>query len=471
MSDNIFEWSPLDNAGKIFPGQNSKRWAHIYRMTVELKEEIDPSLLKIALDKTLNRLPTFKVRLRNGFFQNYYERNELECPVNPDIKNSCYRINYKENNGYLIRVYYHRCRISVDYYHALCDGYGASVFLSTLTGEYLRLKGYDISHNQFILNVDEKPRDEELEDAYERYATSKKTAKLLESPAYHKKGTQMPLHMCNYTSATMSFKELHAVSKKYGVTVTELLAAILLDIHYKIQLKVGKSKKDVSVQIPINLRKAFPSESVRNFVICLTVKMPYRKEGFTFEEIVKSVSEQLRKANNYDFLHAYITQTVNLQTKLLRFVPLAVKNTGVGISFHFGAEFSTSALISNLGPIGIPDNMKEHIERFFFYNGPGLVNGSRSGVASVGDKMTFTFSNIYKESDIERAFLSKIASLGISVIAETNRDEDFGDIEGVTIGDRYAYSDVIFNPDTVEKTTYDTSNIDTKERLKRFFKA
>ena len=471
MANYPFEYLPLDNAGKIFPGQNSKRWAHVYRMTAELKEEIDPELLKTALAHTLDRLPTFKVRLRDGFFRNYYERNELECPISTDIKNPCYRINYKENNGYLIRVYYHRCRISVDYYHALCDGYGASVFISTLTGEYLRLKGYSISHNQFVLDVNDKPKAEEMEDAYERYATSKKTAKLLESPAYHKRGNQLPMHMCNYTSATISFKELHAVSKSYGVTVTELLAAILLEIHYKIQLKEDKSKKDVSVQIPLNLRKAFPSESVRNFVICLTVKMPYRKEGFAFEEIVKSVSEQLRKANNYDFLHAYITQTVNLQTKLLKFVPLAVKNTGVGISFHFGAEFSTTALISNLGPVSIPDDMKEHVERFFLYNGPGLVNGSRSGLVSIGDKLTFTFSNIYKESDIERAFLSKIASLGVSVIAETNRDEDFGDIDGVTVGDREAYSDVVFNPDTAEKIKYDDSDKSTKERLKRIFKA
>ncbi len=446
MTNYPFEHLPLDNAGKIFPGQNSKRWAHIYRLTAELKEEIDPTLLKQALDKVLDRLPTFKVRLRDGFFENYFERNKLECPVNPDIKNPCYRVNCRENNGYLIRVYYHCRYISIDYYHAICDGYGASVFISTLIGEYLRLKGYNISYNQFVLNVNEQPRAAEMEDPYERYATSKKTAKLLESPAYHKKGTQLPLHMCNYTSATLSFKELHSLSKNYGVTVTELLASILLEIHYKKMLE-SKSKKDVSVQIPLNLRKAFPSESVRNFVICLTVKMPYRKEGFTFEEIVKSVSEQLRKANNYDFLHAYITQTVNIQTKLLKFVPLILKNTGVKISFHFGAEFSTTALVSNLGPINLPDDVKEHVERYFFYNGPGLVNGSRSGVVSIGDKFTFTFSNIYKESDIEREFFKKLVSLGVAVTVETNRNEDFSDIDGIVVGDKRAYSDRIFNPD------------------------
>lgn len=446
MTNNTSKRFPLDNAGKVFPGQISGKWAYVYRISVELKEEIDPEILKAALSDTLDRLPTFKVRIKDGFFDNYFEENDLPCPVNPDIKNFCYRINYKENNGYLVRVYYHHNRISVDCFHALCDAYGATVFISTLTGQYLRLKGYNISHSQFVLDINEKPRKEETEDAYERYATSKKTAKLLESPAYHKKGTPMPLHTCNYTVATVSFKELHNLSKSYGVTVTEFLSAIMLDIHYRKQLSEGKSKKDVSVQIPVNLRKAFPSETVRNFVICLTVKMPYRKGGFTFDEIVSSVSKQLRQANNYDFLYAYITQTVKLQTKLLKFVPLIIKNTAVKVSFHFGAEFSTSVLMSNLGAVTLPEDMKEHVERYFFYNSPGLVNGARCSVVSLGDKLTFTFSNRYKEDDIEREFMEKLASLGVSVIAETNRDYDFSDIEGVTVGDKDSFSKEVYIP-------------------------
>ncbi len=437
---------PLDNAGKIFPGQISERWAYVYRMTVELREEIDPEILKTALADTLDRLPTFKVRMKNGIFENLLEANDKVCPVNPDIKNFCYRINYQENNGYLMRVYYHKNYISIDCFHALCDAYGATVFISTLAGQYLRLKGHSISHNKFVLNINESPKAEEMEDAYERYATSKKTAKLLESPAYHKKGEKMPLHMCNYTVLTMSFKELHAISKSYGVTVTEFLAAILLDIHYKKQLSEGKSKKDVSVQIPVNLRKAFPSESVRNFVICLSVKMPYHKNGFTFDEIVRSVSKQLKEANNYDFLHAYISQTVKMQTKLLKYVPLIIKNTAVKVSFSFGAEFSTTSLLSNLGPVVLPDDMKEHVKRYFFYNSPGLVNGARCSIVSFDDKLTLTFSNVYKEDDIEKELMKKLSSLGVSITAETNRDYDFGDIDGVTVGDRQAYADTVHIP-------------------------
>ena len=100
MENLPFERIALDNAGKVFPGQISDRWAYVYRMTVELKEEIDPEILKTALADTLDRLPTFKVRMKNAFFENYFEPNNMECPIYPDIKNFCYRINYKENNGF-----------------------------------------------------------------------------------------------------------------------------------------------------------------------------------------------------------------------------------------------------------------------------------------------------------------------------------------------------------------------------------
>lgn len=469
MTEKSFEWLPLDNAGKIFPGQNSKKWSNVFRMSVQLKQDIEPDILREALSKTLDRIPSFKVRIRNGFFANYFERNDMECPVRPDIKNFCYRIDFRENNGYLFRVFYHKSRISIDVYHALCDGYGASVFLCTLAGEYLRLKGCEISHSLSVMDVNEKAEKEEYEDPYERYATSKETCKLLETPAYHKKGTKLPLHLSNYTTVLMSFSELHALSKSYGVTVTELLAAVLMDIHYRKQLSEGRMKKDVSVQIPVNLRKAFPTVSLRNFVICLSVKISPRKGEYTFEEIVRTVSEQLKAANNKSFLHAYITQTVNLQTKLLRFVPLIIKNTAVKVSFAFGAEFSTTALLSNLGPVAVPEDMKEYVESFSFFTGPGLVNGCRCGVASVGDRLAFTFSNRYEESDIEREFIKRLTDMGITVTAETNRSEFLSGREGIPIGDREAYSEEVFIPSARDRVKPKKSSLGLKERLRRFF--
>lgn len=471
MAKLPFETLALDNAGKFYPGQNSDRWSNVYRLSVELKEEIDPVILKNALNKTLNRIPTFKVRIRNGFFRNYFEINNAECDVKPDIRNACYRIVLNENNGFPFRLHYHRNRINADVYHSLADGFGISTFMWTLVGEYLRLKGYNISHNQFVLDVNDEPTAEEMEDAYERYATSDKKTSLGDGAGYHRAGTSMPLYTSNYTTLTMSFKELHALSKSYGVTVTEFMAAILVDMTYKAQVKEGKTQDDIIAQIPLNLRKLFPSASLRNFVAPLPIKIPYRPEGYTFEELLKSISTQLREANDYDSLHSFITQTVNLQSKTLKYVPLAIKNTAIKIGFNLAAERSTSVLLTNLGPTNIPEEMKEHVSRLFVYVGAGLVNSARCGIASIDDTMTFTFSNCHQEDDIERELIERLVAFGIKPIVETNRDNDFSDIEGVIVGDKNAYADVIYNPSKDKKIKFKNPELSLSERIKRKFQA
>lgn len=423
MRKNSFEWFRLDNAAKIFPGQNSRSWSNVFRMTVQLKEEVDPKILKKALDVTLKRIPSFNVRMRNGFFWHYLEKNPKECPVMPDIKNSCYRINFKENNGFLFRVYYHSNRISIDVYHSLCDGYGAAVFISTLAGEYLRLKGHSISHNQFVLDVNGAPRAEELEDAYNRYASSRVKYDRRDKWVYHHKGTKLPIHQSNYIVGIMSFSQLHEITKKYGVTVTEFFAALLVDILCQKQLSKGGKQREVSAQIPVNLRKAFPSETLRNFVLCLRAKIDPNMGEYTFEEILQSISLQLKLVNNDKFLNSMMTQNMKIERNpVAKLLPLPIKDLGVGIGFLITGEQTTSVLISNLGPIRLPEDMAEHIEKIVFYTGPGKLNGTRCGVASFGDTLAFAFSNCYEESDIEKEFFTRLVKTGVHVKIESNRD-------------------------------------------------
>ncbi len=423
MKSNSVEFLRLDNAAKIFPGQNSRSWSNVFRVGIELKEEIDPEILRIALDKTLKRIPAFSMRIRNGFFWHYFEKNPKPCPIMPDIKNLCYRINFKENNGYLFRLYYRGKRIAVDIFHSLSDGYGGTVFMSTLAGEYLRLKGKEISSNEFVLDVEENPHRSEIEDSYNKYAKSKVKLPRYDKWVYHSVGTKLPRHMSNYIIGIMSFEEIHAISKSYGVTVTEFFSALLLDIHYRKQLRESKKQKEVSVQIPVNLRKAFPSHTLRNFVLCLRVKINPNLGEYTFEEILKTVSLQLRMANDPKLLDAMISQNMKIEKNpFLKLTPLFIKDFCVNIGFIITGERETSALISNLGAVVLPEEMYEHVENFFFFTGPGKLNAARCAVVSLKDRLVFTFSNCYEESDIEREFFTRLVKMGVHVKIESNRE-------------------------------------------------
>lgn len=423
MRKNTFDWFRLDNAAKIFPGQNTRAWSSVFRVGAELKEEVDPEILRKALDNTLRRIPSFNVRIRKGAFWFYFEKNPNEAPVMPDIKNICYRINFKENNGFLFRLYYRGKRINVDVYHALCDGYGAVVFLGTLLGEYLRLQGKQVSYNNFVLDTAELPKESELEDSYNKYADSKAKFKRPDKWVYHYRGTKMPMHRANYTIAEIPFEQIHKISKSYGVTVTEFLAALVIDVLYRKQLEEGKTQKEISAQIPVNLRKAFPSESLRNFVLCLRVVIDPTLGEYTFEEILRSVSLQLKLANDKKLINALMTENLKLERHpVLKYLPLPVKNLGVGVSFAITAEQTTSTLVSSLGLIKFPDDVSEHIEKLFFFTGAGMVNGTRCATITFKDKLTFSFSNCYQESELEREFYTRLVKMGVHVKIESNRD-------------------------------------------------
>ncbi len=86
-TDKQRPWFKLDNAAKIFPGQNSAKWSNIFRLSVTLDEKIDPELLEKALEQTIVRFPFFDVRMRRGLFWYYLEKNKYPAPpVLPDIK-------------------------------------------------------------------------------------------------------------------------------------------------------------------------------------------------------------------------------------------------------------------------------------------------------------------------------------------------------------------------------------------------
>lgn len=423
MKKNKFEWFKLDNAAKIFPGQNSKTWSNVFRIGVELKEEVDPLILKKALCKTLSRMPCFDVRIRAGFFWYYFEKNPNDPLILEDIKNICYRVKFKENGGYLFRVFYHGKRIAVDIFHAISDGYGNTVFVSSLVAEYLRLKGYNIPSGKMVLDLDDEPTEDEMYDAYMRFASSKAAYNRRDKVVYHAVGTKAGKHMCNYTVGIMSFEEIHKISKSYGVTVTEFFAAMLMDIHFQKQKREKKKQREVSVQIPVNLRKFFPTNTLRNFVLCLRVKMNPNMGDYTFEEILRLVSLQLRLVNEEKTVNSMMTQNLKIEKNpFAKFFPLFIKNLSVAITFLLTGEQTTTALLSNIGPVKIPDEMKEHIEKYIFFTGPGKLNGARCGVITLDDKLVFTFSNCYEETDIEREFFTRLVKMGVRVKIESNRD-------------------------------------------------
>ncbi|HOD93377.1 MAG TPA: alcohol acetyltransferase [Clostridia bacterium] len=419
-------WFKLDNAAKIYPAANTRRWSGMFRLSVTLKEKVDSFILQEALAVTIKRFPSFNIRMRKGLFWYYFETNAKKRPiVKPDINNPCAPIKWQDNNGFLLRVFYYDKRIAIDYFHSLTDGTGAMVFLKTLTAQYLHLKGYEIPAKDGVLDVNEQPDSEEIEDSFGRYANSKQRGRASEPKAYHMKSTKLDDKDISIIAGITSLDKIKQLAKKNNSTITEYLAALLLYSFYKQKEKEGLYVKPtrIAVSIPVNLRNYFKSNTKRNFSLFLNPGIDTILGEFTFEEILKQIQYFMKANLNQKTLNAMMTQNVITERNILiRIAPLFIKNFLMSIAHSTIGYRPISTLLSNVGSVTLPCEMQEHIDRFEFILGAAKIHTPYLAVVSYNDTLVLNFTSKIKETDIERYFFTYLIKKGIPVKIESNRE-------------------------------------------------
>lgn len=418
-------WYRLDLSAIVYPTLQRRDFSSVYRLSVLLKEDVNPDVLQQAVDIAIKRFPTYKSAMRKGLFWRYLEPNNNPGPiVQKDVRNFCMPMPFKSNNRYLVRFYWYGRRIALEAHHSLGDGTGGMFLLQTVTAVYLRLLGHPIANDGFVLDVDSEPDPEEFEDAYMRYANAQVRPARPAEKTYRVRGTKEPFYTLNVIDGIMSVKEVMQVAKRYNATVTEYLNAVLLysllqkqehDFHLKL--------RPVRIAMPVNLRRFFPSKTLRNFITMVYPSIDPRLGEFTFEEIVAHVHNYMRYYINEKFLKGDIT--TNAATKrnpFIRIVPLFIKDFVVRLFYTRIQDKNSSAGLTNLGAVYVPDDMKPYLERFDIYMGIPYSQRTNCAIASFGDTLTVNFASCIIEADVERRFFQKLVEDGIAVTIESNRD-------------------------------------------------
>ena len=418
-------WYKLDLSAIVYPTLQRKDFSSVYRLSVLLKDEVNPELLQKALDMTLLRFPTYKVAIRKGVFWRYLEPNNRPGPfVTPDIKNPCMPMPFKANNRYLLRVYYYGRRISLEAHHCLGDGTGGMCVLQTLTAVYLELLGHSVTPSGFVLDIHSTPDPEELEDAYMRYANARVKPPRPGEKTYRVRGTKEPFYTLNIIDGIMSVQEVMAVAKKYHATLTEYLNAVLLYALLKKQEDdVPLHLRPVKIAMPVNLRRFFPSKTLRNFITMVYPSIDPRLGDYTFEEIVTQVHHYMKYYINEKFLRGDITTNAATQRNpVIRVVPLFIKDFVVRTFYTKVQDKNSSAGLTNMGALQVPEDMKPYIERFDIYMGQPFSSRTNCAIISFEDILTVNFASSIAEADVERNFFRKLVEDGIHVTIESNRD-------------------------------------------------
>lgn len=418
-------WYKLDLSAIVYPTLQRRDFSSVYRLSVVLKEPVKPDILQQAVDIALTRFPTYKTAIRKGLFWRYLEANNRPGPfVQKDIRNFCMPMPFKAGNRYLLRVYYYGRRISLEAHHCLGDGTGGMCVLQTITAVYLRLMGHSVSNGYFVLDVNDAPDPEELEDAYMRYANAKVCPPRPGEKTYRVRGTMEPFYTFNVIDGIMSVKEVMEVAGKYNATITEYLNSVLLYALLKKQQSEWHLKlRPVKIAMPVNLRRFFPSKTLRNFITMVFPAIDPRLGEYSFEEIVKQVHNYMRYYINEKFLRGDITTNASTQRNpFIRVVPLFIKDFVVRQFYTRVQDKNSSAGLTNMGALKVPEDMKPYIERFDIYMGQPFSSRTNCAIVSFEDTLTINFASSIMETDVERYFFRKLVEDGIHVTIESNRE-------------------------------------------------
>ena len=417
-------WMKLDNAAKIYPAARTRSWSNVFRLSANLYEDIDLSVMQTALDITVRRFPSIAVRLDKGAFWYYLEELSAAPAIETELAFPVSRMSVKDLRKCAFRIIVHKKRVACEFFHSITDGNGGILFLKTLVAEYLELKhGIKIPYTCGVLDRREEPSESEMEDSFLKYSGDVAMSRN-ESDAYKLKGTREPGEIKHVLTFTLSTSEVHKAAKSYGVSITAFLCAVLMQAILEIQEKKVhkiKRRKAVKVLIPVNLRKMFPSDTLRNFVLYITPEIDPRMGEYTFEEICRTVYHQMGMELTPKRMQARVTTNVNSEKALIiKLMPLFIKNFVMKMVFNAVGERKSCLTLSNLGAAQIPDEMKPYIERFDFVLSPPASTPYNAGVVSFGDDMILTFTRDTKEPELEAHFTAVMRRLGLRLKVESN---------------------------------------------------
>ena len=412
-------WDKLDNTANLFPVIAREGMSNVYRVAVNLKEDIDGELLQEALNLVLPFFDVFNMKMKRGLFWHYFETNEKPAPkVHEEDTFPCAYINPYNNNDYQFRVTYYKKRINLEVFHALTDGNGAFLFLKELTYQYLRLVHEELKRPE--LDKLSATTSLDSEDSYlENYKTKAKKGYKTEK-AVIVKGESFTMGQYGVVQGYINLQDIKRVAKSYGVTINQYIVGVFTYAIYKGFLKGKPSKKPISTCVPVNLRPYFESETTKNFFAVVSAVFKPTKESYTFEEVLGEIKDSLNTQIDKDNLEKLFSYNVSNQMNfMLRAFPLFLKNIGMKIAYYSSAKANTGTL-TNLGVVKVDEPYADYIDSFYALLSMSKGQNIKGAVCSYGDTLVFSMSQGIKEMDVPKAFFRQLAKDGIGLEIETN---------------------------------------------------
>ena len=258
------------------------------------------------------------------------------------------------------------------------------------------------------------------EDSFVRNYRSSKPSGFNKEKAYLIKEDKLPAGEFGVMHGRMPVSQLKKVAHGYHASLNEYFIAVFVWSVYKELLHGMPGGKPIRIAVPVNLRPYFDSDTTKNFFVMVSAEFRPQKESYTFEEVLACIQSSLHSQINKEHLEDLFSYSVSNQRNLLmRPVPLFLKNIAMRIVYEKSAVANTTT-ITNIGNIKIKDIYQPYIEGFSAFIAMSKGQYLKGTICSYQDTLVFTFSSIFSEALVQKAFFRKIAADGVDVEIETN---------------------------------------------------
>ena len=386
-----------------------------------MREPVRYSAIREAVEITSQRFPYFSVSLGSGIFWHFLEFNDQPPRIQAEEEIPCTAFAVNRKNEPLYRVIISGKRISVEFTHILTDGGGAIEYLKSLLFTYLTLTGMHITSPGDIILPGTPVSEEEYEDGYIKFFQK------LPPPPKLIKAWHLPFMLnerprLRVLTAEVGVDEILEISRKHNVSVTEYFVSVYFLALQKIFM-TGKSKgkndkrKVLRIEIPVNMRKKFPTRTMRNFSLFVLPEIDVRLGAYTFEEILRSVHHQLQISTDIKQISRFLSSNVSYEKKLIiRVMPLFIKKMVTAAIYRKLASKRWTGMVTNLGQVTLPGEMEKMVDFIDLIPTPPN-NKVKSGCAMVSYKgrLRITFCNITKSHEVEQYIFRHLSDAGIHV--------------------------------------------------------
>lgn len=405
---------PLDSSAIVHLASKTRRYTNTFRISVTLNEPVIPHLLQKAVNHTTPRFPMVAAGIRQNAFQ--YEvvpasplpqaqpERAVLAPMPDKMLQNC-----------AMRILYRGSKISVEIFHGLTDGHGGLMFLQALVTEYTAL-AYGISASPIPDTAEQRL----FADDYQVYAGGAPV------PFQHQRVFQFPNRTkreLNIHTVTVicSIQPLLKRSHELGVSLTALLTAAMASAAAEIQARYRNRHqwKPIQILVPINLRRRFPSSTLRNFTLYALPRVEIDQLWLPVDTLAAALDQQIKAQTSKEYLAGLMSTQTKLQNMPLAVhAPLRLKMGILKLGNGLFGERGSCLTLSNLGKVTFPQKLRPLIRRAEFLLTPRNTAPYNCGVTSYDGKLFINFTRWGTVPELELLFFQQLGQMGIETAVE-----------------------------------------------------